>query len=169
MANIPMPAPKPKKKSKKKSSGGIKITNPDKWFSLCVRERANWTCERCLRKFPEEYSLEGLPKAQGLDCSHYFGRSNWSVRFEPFNAHAHCRGCHGIFESDPHYFQEWVKEKIGKECYGILVEKSKNSEHWKQAKKSQNEIAKHYKEEFERMRRVRNNGYDGYLDFQGYF
>ena len=171
----PKPAPMPKKakkpikaSGKKRSNGGIKITNPDKWFSLCVRERADWTCQRCGRKFPEEYSLEGLPKALGLDCSHYFGRGNWAVRFDPLNAWAHCRGCHGVFEANPHNFREWMHDKLG-DAYDVLVEKSNNRTIGKQARREMNEIAAHYKEEFERMRELRSKGKVGRLNFQGYF
>lgn len=169
MLNEIRPKPKPTRSVKTKHrAGGIKITNPDKWFSLCVRERSDWTCQRCGRKFPEKYSLEGLPKAQGLDCSHYFGRANWAVRFEPMNAWAHCRGCHGIFEGNPHYFREWMNEKLG-DSYEVLVELSNNIMNGKQARKEQNKIAAHYKSEFERMRRERANGKVGRINFQGYF
>lgn len=180
---LPHPKPKPTKgikiphlkksvavlsKKKKKSSGGIKITNPDKWFSLCVRERADWTCQRCGRKFPEEYSIDGLPKAQGLDCSHFIGRGNWSVRHDPLDADAHCRGCHGYFEANPHLFTEWKKERLGS-LYEILIEKSNNVMLGKQARKEKNEIAEHYKAEFFRMRELRNKGVIGRINFQGYF
>lgn len=84
------------------------------------------------------------------------------------NAWAHCRGCHGIFEGNPHYFREWMNEKLG-DSYEVLVELSNNIMNGKQARKEQNKIAAHYKSEFERMRRERANGKVGRINFQGYF
>ena len=164
-----MPAhPKPAPKPKKAKYNGIKITNPDKWFGLCVRERADWTCQRCGRKYPEEYSVDGLPKAQGLHCSHYFGRGNWAVRFDPLNAWAHCHGCHTLLGSNPHLFREWVEERLGN-LYEVLVEKANHKTNGKTAHREENEIAAHYKAEFEKMRRQRDQGKVGRINFQGYF
>lgn len=165
LRSYPKPAPKVKKP---KSNGGIKITNPDKWFSLCVRERSDWTCQHCGKKYEPEYTVDGLPKAQGLHCSHFIGRGNWSVRHEPLNAEAHCYGCHAKFEGDPDYFTNWMQGRLGS-LYEILIEKKNDLMIGKQARREQDEIAAHYKAEFERMRKLRDNGKVGRINFQGYF
>ena len=160
------PKPKPEKKPKKRK---IAILDPDVWFSLCVRERADWTCQACGKKYEPWFTAKGIPANPGLHCSHYVGRGNYSVRFEPHNADAHCYGCHVKFESNPHKFMEWKYEQLGGILYDILIEKSNDLMIGKEARRSKAEIAAHYKEEFERMRSERNNGKVGRINFQGYF
>jgi len=172
-------APKPPKREKKarkpilhkskRKAKKIIILDPDMWFSLCVRERAEWTCQKCGKTYEPWITVKGLPANQGLHCSHYIGRGNYSVRFEPFNADAHCYGCHQKFESNPHLFRLWKSEQLGPERYEILIEKSNDLLLGKQARREKREIAAHYKAEFERMRELRCNGKAGRINFQGYF
>ena len=136
---------------------GIKITPADKWFSLCVRERAEWTCERC-----------GV-KSESLQCAHIFGRGNKSVRLEPLNAFALCFTCHLYFTSNPMHFSIFVHEKLGDE-YDLLNELSLDivrGKEYVRAIKS-GEAAKHYKAEFSRMSSLRLEGKTGRLMFVGY-
>lgn len=171
----PKPAPKPKKvkspipKRKAKAKKVIKIENPDVWFSLCVRERADWMCQNCEKKYEPWFTAKGLPANPGLHCSHYIGRGNYSVRFDPYNADAHCFGCHQKFEGNPHAFMMWKSEQLGGFVYDILIEKSNDIVLGKQARREKREIAAHYKAEFERMRELRLQGKVGRINFQGYF
>ena len=64
---------------------------------------------------------------------------------------------------------EWKYEKLGGILYDILIEKSNDLMLGKEARRSKKEIAEHYKAEFERMRRERDNGKVGRINFQGYF
>jgi uncharacterized CHY-type Zn-finger protein len=158
------PKPKPVKTKKK-----IKRESPDMWFSLCVRERANWTCQACGKHYEPQYTGAGLPKNQGLHCSHYIGRANYSVRFDPLDADAHCYGCHSKFEQNPHVFKEWKLSQLGMDFYEILIEKSTDIMIGKQARQEKQQIAEHYKDEFYRMMSIRSLGITGKLEFQGYF
>lgn len=76
--------------------GFFKMSRPDKAdteFSLYIRERDNWTCQRCGRKWPEN--------SQGLDCSHFWGRGRESTRFDPDNCDAFCKvPCHSEWENE---------------------------------------------------------------------
>ena len=63
----------------------------------------------------------------------------------------------------------WKFEKLGGHIYDILIEKSENILLGKQARREKQDIAQHYKAEFERMRDLRNNGKVGRINFQGYF
>ena len=136
------------------------LTTPaDVWFSKCVRERSAWRCESCGKQYPEG--------AQGIHCSHFVGRGNWSVRHEPLNADAHCFYCHQQFESNPHKHTDWKKERLGN-LYDILIEKSNNITLGKQARQEKKQMAAHYKKEYERMRESRANGAIGRIEFQGY-
>ena len=136
----------------------IKITPADEAFSLCVRERAGWCCEKCGTHYPEG-------KRGGLHCSHFHGRANWSVRFDPLNAFAHCFGCHMYFEGNPHEFREWVMQQIGEGAYQILLEKKNNISLAKIARKTKGkgEIAAHYRQEHKRIKDQNERTFIGWL------
>lgn len=137
----------------------MKTTSADMWLSRCVRERAEWKCEKCGKQYDST--------SMGLHCSHFIGRGNWSVRFDPMNADSHCYYCHSQFEGNPHKHTEWKREQLG-QSYDVLIEKSNNLMLGKQARQEQKEIAKHYKSEYERMMSIRAEGVTGRLEFTGY-
>jgi len=155
---------KPKKKAVKREPK----LDPDQWFSLCVRERAGWTCQACGKHYEPWQSTKGLPANPGLHCSHYVGRANYATRFDPLNVDAHCYGCHAKFEGNPHVFMTWKFEQLGGIVYDLLIEKSNNIMLGKTARREKQEIAKHYKAEFERMQALRSKGVIGRINFQGY-
>lgn len=135
---------------------GVKITPADAAFSLCVRERANWTCERCLRQTPSD-------KRMGLHCSHWIGRGSWGVRFHPLNAFAHCYGCHAYFEGRPAVFNDWVIERHGTQvCDALRLVGNKPAYG---IKKGKAEIAKFYRAEHALMLKARSLGEGGWLPF----
>jgi len=138
----------------------MKLTPADIAFSWCVRERAAWTCEKCGRVY--------TPPTKALHCSHYIGRGNWSTRFEPLNAFAHCFGCHQLLGGDPHLFREWVIDRIGLDRYEIIIEKKENPMIGKQMRHEKKDIAKHYRDEHNKMLKKRANGETGRLEFVGY-
>lgn len=140
--------------------GGIKTTSADAWFSKCVRERADWTCQLCGKKY--EY------KSQGLHCSHFVGRGNYSVRFHELNAFAHCFGCHSRIGSDHIGFTQHYLEEYGQGAYDLLTEARNDIDLGREMKRSLKEIAKHYKLEHERQREQRNAGKTGWLEFVNY-
>ena len=140
---------------------GIKITSADKWFSMCIRERNNWTCERCRTDYRNNPS--------GLQCAHIFGRANKSVRLEPLNAFSLCSGCHMYFTANPMHFSGFVHQKLNGN-YDVLNELSNDilrGKEYNQAIKNR-EAAKHYKAEYERMMEIRAQGVTGRLEFSGY-
>ncbi len=149
----PKPKPVKEKKTKRVPVEKRRKLDPDQWFSLCVRERAGWKCECCGKDYTPTISENtGLPGNPGLHCSHYIGRANYAVRFEPYNAVAHCYGCHAKFEGNPHNFMEWTYDRLGGWLYDVLIEKSNNMMLGKQARREKQEIAEHYKSEFARIR-----------------
>jgi hypothetical protein len=162
------PKPKPTKQTKKPKAPKVKKLDPDKLFSLCVRERADWTCEACGKKYEPWAGADGYPANPGLHCSHYIGRANYATRFDPLNVFAHCYGCHAKFEGNPHVFREWVLSRIGTESYDVVIEKSNNLMLGKQARQEKQHIAEFYKNIFQALRYVRNNGQTGRLEFTGY-
>jgi len=137
----------------------IKVTQADKWFSRCIREAANWTCEVCNTQYPEG--------AQGLQCSHYFGRRNYSVRFcnAPPNCFAHCYYCHMLMGANPYDFNHWVTETIGEGALEILIDKRNDIDAGKLIKKNLKDVANHYKLEYEGLQARRAGGDSGILTF----
>jgi hypothetical protein len=138
------------------------FTPADHWFSWCVRERANWTCEICGKKYERGN--------KGIHCSHYFGRGHWSVRFEPLNAFCHCFYCHRKVEADPDYFHAWVEKKIGLEGLAILREKAYDVRLAKEVRRTRGkgEIAKHFEKEYFRIYQLRVEKKSDDFTFIGY-
>ena len=83
----------------------IKRDKRDAIFSLLVRERACWRCERCGKQFERG--------AQNLHCSHLFGRRHRTTRWHPSAAVSHCAACHFYLTEHPIGFAEWVKNYLG--------------------------------------------------------
>lgn len=137
---------------------GIKRTPADHWFSKCVRERANWTCEKCGAVHEQN--------SKGLHCSHHKGRRAWSVRLDPLNAEALCYGCHSHYGGT----QERLDQCLTTQQQEILIEKRNDNDLGKRIKrtKGKGEIARHYREEFERMQGLRAIGNFSRLEFMGY-
>jgi len=164
---IGKPKPSPKTKGKPKKAK-VKKLDPDYFFSLCVRERADWYCQMCGKKYEPWTSTAGYPANPGRHCSHYIGRANYSTRFDPYNADAHCYGCHSKFEGNPHIFKLWKEGQLGPELYEIVIEKSNNIMLGKEARRSKQEIAEFYKQQYEAMKSQRERGSIGWLPFKGY-
>ena len=140
---------------------GIKTTSADHWFSLCVRERTNWACERCGKIY--------TPPTRALHASHFIGRGNWATRYNPDNAFCHCYGCHSFFEGNPQAFRDWAIGKLGAGTYESLLLASYEIGFAKRAHKEQRRIAAFYRKELAYMRLLRSQGNQGRIDFADYF
>lgn len=123
----------------------LKITSADKWFSLCIREAQNFTCERCKTFAPPELSKR-------LDCSHFHGRGKWSVRFDPENCTALCLGCHLRMTSHPIEHVQFMQEKLGPYRFQALQERANDTTRGRLAKRSVKEIAAHYRGQLDTIR-----------------
>jgi hypothetical protein len=91
----------------------MKIDPADKAFSLYVRTRDNWTCQRCLKKYE--------PPTQALHCSHFQGRGKENTRFNLSNCDSLCHGCHRYFTAHPGEHYEWQVETKGKDKVDELI------------------------------------------------
>jgi NMD protein affecting ribosome stability and mRNA decay len=137
----------------------VKISQADRWFSLCVRLAADWTCARCGSKHEE--------KSMGLHCSHLYSRRYRTIRWEPLNAVAHCFACHNWYGGNPIESGQWAEGHLGAGAIDILREK-KNSRQ-RIPKSEEKEIAKHYREEYARIQAIRDKGVTGHIKIVGYF
>ena len=91
----------------------IQRSAQDNWFSLCVRERANWSCE------------------------------------------------------NPAHFITWLNSYLGEEHMEILTERC-NDLRVKYSKADKKDISRHYRNEYKRMRKLRDEGQTGRIEFQNY-
>ena len=133
----------------------IKITSADRWFSLCIRERANNACENC-----------GQTQKK-LECSHFHSRRHRGLRFDPNNACCLCFECHQFMGGDPPEHVRFFTGLVGEGMIEILRDK-KNSI-YKMAKGERKEIAAFYRQEHKRLKEARDNGETGYLNFTGWY
>ena len=136
----------------------LKIKPADTWFSKCVRESYDWTCQKCGTKYERG--------SQGLHCSHHYPRGNKSTRFASENATALCFGCHRIWHSDPVGAFRWLLSVIGEGALDLLTEKKNQifqmkKHHWKEA-------AAHYRAEHAKLMEQRDAGATGPLEFESW-
>lgn len=96
--------------------GKAKIDAADKAFSLYIRTRAGWNCERCGKHYE--------PPTSALHCSHFMGRGKEATRFDPDNANALCYGCHQFFTSHPALHLEWQVMKKGQPLVDNIILRS---------------------------------------------
>lgn len=94
----------------------VKIDKADKAFSLYVRTRDNWTCQRCNKRYE--------PPTSALHCSHFQGRGKEATRFDEINADALCYGCHQYFTSHPAEHYQWQVNRKGQQTVDMIVLRS---------------------------------------------
>lgn len=140
----------------------LKRTQGDKWFSDCIRMSVNWVCECC----GTDYSH----KPQALDCSHFYSRANYSLRFFPMNAFAHCMGCHSKLGGNPALFMKFVTRELGAHGVSMLESLSNDVDLGRAARKADKngEISLHYRTEFREMEAERKKGNASKIIFRGW-
>jgi len=134
----------------------VKRTPLDDVFSFLVRERADWTCERCFNTFPEG-------DRQGLHCSHFFSRSIPILRVHPLNASAHCMGCHSYLGGRPLEHVEWFKAAHGALALDDLRRMSLIIPRFR--KQDRADMLQFYRSEKRRLLKLRDEGHTGRLEF----
>lgn len=137
---------------------GTKITPADSAFSKCVRERNNWTCERCNKQYEEN--------SMGLHCSHVYTRSHRTIRWCGDNAQALCFSCHQWYGGNPIESGKWVEGILGQGVIGLLREKMNSRV--KVSKLEEKEIAAHYRNELKKLKQRRMEGETGRIEFESW-
>lgn len=82
----------------------------DRYFSLFIRDR-DQQCTKCR-------------KTDYLQCAHLISRGYKSIRTDPRNAIALCRGCHLYFTHHPIEWEEWVNTHVGSTRLAELKKKA---------------------------------------------
>jgi hypothetical protein len=95
------------------------IKKLDKLVSDMVRNRDNWTCVRCNKRYE--------PPTNALHCSHYFSRRFMGTRFDLNNLMALCYGCHRYVEGDKQgWYYAYMLKKLGQQNYDLLEYRARN-------------------------------------------
>jgi hypothetical protein len=102
-------APKPRRTGRT-----IRITVLDNLFSLYIRTRDGFQCQRCKAVYEKN--------SRRLHNSHFVGRGAHSVRFDPANCDALCHGCHSLWEGlKAAAYRDFKIDQLGQERYDALV------------------------------------------------
>ena len=128
----------------------------DKVISDLVRERAEWTCEKCGKVFPEGFR-------QGLHCSHLYSRRHASTRHFGGNLFAHCFACHQYLGGNPIEFAAWARSQLGDTALESLGERHHRIV--RRRKKEKEEMYQHFKAEYKALMDKRKAGETGYISF----
>lgn len=95
----------------------LKLDKADTTFSKYIRLRDK-RCVRCGRM--GHMNADGEP-INGLQCSHFFGRSKESTRFDPENCDTLCFGCHQQWGStNTEAYREFKIKQLGEERFKKL-------------------------------------------------
>ncbi len=139
----------------------MKRTVLDAVISDLIRERSDWTCERC-GKIYEEGRIKG--KCRSLENSHWTGRGGKSTRWFPDNLNAFCTGCHfymggaGRLEYDT-----FKKKELGMTRFDDLVLRCNKPRKYTPADRK--DMLIHYRAQWKWLRNRRKRGETGYIDF----
>lgn len=142
----------------------IKRDAADDAFSLCVRERANWTCEDCGVIDPNG---QATGKSRGMECAHIFGRRSRNTRWHPDNALCLCHSCHRKNTERPVEFARLCESLLGGGRLEMLRDRS-NDLGIKYSKSDRADITAHLRQEYRRMRELRARGEEGRIEFDGF-
>jgi hypothetical protein len=123
---------------------GIKRLTADKHMSNVMRKKAKMICQLTGKDYTN--------KPQGLQLSHFIGRGNWAVRFDPKNCLVLSAWAHSEMESHPvKHINLWREIHGG--IYGrsesdtelnALLARSTCAERDRYARDNHDRIAKHY-------------------------
>lgn len=106
----------------------IKRDRADTLFSLYIRKRDKWKCQRCGKQHPENSGT--------LQCSHFWGRAKESTRYDPSNCDSLCAyPCHDNWEHEkgqtvgevdgrqvilPREYRAWKINQLGPDRFAAL-------------------------------------------------
>jgi hypothetical protein len=105
--------------------GGIKRTAADKRFSDFIRDRDNWTCQRCgAVKEPHDgatlHTMHNFSRACKR-CTTKNPKPHYCTRLDPSNALAGCYGCHQFIDSHPQEKERLFRLRHGNAEYDRLA------------------------------------------------
>jgi hypothetical protein len=91
----------------------VKLTAEDRRFAAAIKERDEYTCQRCGRIYQKG--------DRGIQCAHIFTRRIKATRCDPDNAVALCTGCHFFIDTHPASKIEFFEKHLGLERFEALA------------------------------------------------
>ena len=93
----------------------IKLRKTDTLFSKLIRQRDNYTCQRCRKEYPDG--------GRGLHTSHYWGRSRENTRHDTENCIALCFGCHQLWGHGDgrDEYSSFMRKRLGDKGFDLLM------------------------------------------------
>jgi hypothetical protein len=144
---------------------GLKRDKYDEAVSNLVRLRSNFTCEKC---GVQDEQGQITFKSQTIHCSHFNGRgSGITARYDTDNCRALCASCHSIVEHKPGMHTKLLQEILGERGFELMEERCHGIR--KMYKSDKEEMLKHYRSEFDRLKQERMNGNVNYIEVVNYF
>ena len=95
----------------------MKRTAADAKWSLAIRERDGYQCQRCLKFYPKKH--------RGLHAAHIFTRAIKRTRTNMENGVTLCYGCHAWAHRNPLDFHEFVKGWMSEAVYEELAKRAR--------------------------------------------
>jgi len=142
-----------------KTLKGIDKKLDDVCRELC-KERADWTCEKCGKQFPER-------KGGGLDWSHFYGRRARGTRWDMDNCAAHCCGCHSWLGANPIEFGLWIEGHLGEVRKSLVMARFHRPMKFYKADKE--DMLLHYQSELIILKQKRMEGKQGFVEVVNWF
>lgn len=130
-------------------------TKLDKLLRDLIKERADWTCQKCEIKSEDHYFMQ---------WSHHLSCKYKKIRWNVFNAAAHCGSCHERFTGDPVAHREEIYRLIGEEMYYELRRRIDDPKTKAPDLHERILMYNHYKDEYEVLKRKRKDGKQGYIE-----
>ena len=142
----------------------IKNAKIDDIFSRCIRESANWTCQKSGLEDPEG---QAKGRSWGMQCCHIFGRRTVSMRWWPDNAICMNSRWHRYYTENPLLFDRFVRSLQGDAVIDALRERF-NRKDIKYTDKDRREIYEYFEKTFQSMREMRLDGETGRIHINPY-
>ena len=142
--------------------GGIKRDKIDAITSDLVRERNEWTCQRCNFICPDG---PATGKSRRVENSHFIPRRHQATRYDPDNCDCLCKKCHQYFtEDNTGEYAAWKRSDLGDDRYDALIKRGQSI--CKRTKPEKEEMYQHLRAQMKYMlRRRRKEGETGWLEF----
>lgn len=131
----------------------------DAVFSDLIREAYDWTCQRCLRPFPER-------KGRDVHASHFYSRQFHSTRWFVDNAVCLCATCHDHVGKHPDDHADFFRKHLGPVRYDMLRARKQGIFRYRESDKKA--MRKHFAGELERIRALRSEGIFGPVEAVSY-
>lgn len=148
-----------------KRNMAIKRDKYDKAVSDLVRERADWTCERC---GSIDVNAQAMKASRVIQASHFRGRGKGNIsRYDTDNIRALCGACHNHLEGAPDEHTAFIAGLLGDAAFENMITRCSQVHKW--AAREKQDMLAHFKKELTRLTEARRKGKSGYIEVVGWF